>query len=42
MTIAGNLAQMYRAIAAVGRDVLVRGSRATGSILVERMTVAGN
>ncbi|MBX3716881.1 MAG: metalloprotease PmbA [Burkholderiales bacterium] len=42
VTIAGNLAQMYRAIAAVGRDVLVRGSRATGSILVERMTVAGH
>lgn len=42
VTIAGNLAQMYRAVAAVGRDVLVRGSRATGSILVERMTVAGH
>lgn len=42
VTVAGNLAQMYRAIAAVGRDVLVRGSRATGSILVERMTVAGH
>ncbi|MCM2326280.1 MAG: metalloprotease PmbA [Lysobacter sp.] len=42
VTIAGNLPAMYRGIAAVGRDVLVRGSRSTGSILVERMTVAGN
>lgn len=42
VTIAGNLPEMFRAIAAVGRDVLVRGSRATGSLLVERMTVAGH
>ena len=33
---------MYRGIVAIGRDVLVRGSRSTGSILVERMTVAGH
>ncbi len=42
VTIAGNLPAMYLGIVAVGRDVLVRGSRSTGSILVERMTVAGN
>ena len=42
VTIAGNLREMYQGIAAVGRDVLVRGSRSTGSILVGRMTVAGN
>jgi PmbA protein len=42
VTIAGNLREMYRGIVAVGRDVLVRGSRSTGSILVERMTVAGD
>lgn len=42
VTIAGNLAEMYRAIVGVGRDVLRRGSRWTGSILVERMTVAGH
>jgi PmbA protein len=42
VTIAGNLLEMYRGIAAVGRDVLVRGARSTGSILVERMTVAGS
>ena len=42
VTIAGNLRDMYRGISAVGRDVLVRGSRSTGSILVDRMTVAGD
>jgi PmbA protein len=42
VTIAGNLKDMFRGIVAVGRDVLVRGSRSTGSILVDRMTVAGN
>jgi PmbA protein len=41
VTIAGNLLDMYRAISAVGRDVLVRGSKQSGSILVERMTIAG-
>lgn len=42
ITIAGNLKDMLRGIAAVGNDVLVRGSKQVGSILVERMTVAGN
>jgi PmbA protein len=42
VTIAGNLLDMYRGIVAVGRDVLVRGSKQTGSILVERMTIAGD
>lgn len=41
ITIAGNLKDMYRHIAAVGNDVLVQGSRQCGSILVENMTVAG-
>ncbi len=41
VTIAGNLAQMYRNIAAIGSDVLVRGSRSCGSIVVDGMTVAG-
>ncbi|MFA6920537.1 MAG: metalloprotease PmbA [Gallionella sp.] len=41
VTIAGNLKEMYRNIAAVGSDVLVQGSRLCGSILVEGMTVAG-
>jgi PmbA protein len=41
VTIAGNLRDMYRGIVAVGSDVLSRGGRSTGSILVDRMTVAG-
>ena len=42
VTIAGNLLDMYKGIAAVGRDVLVRGSKHTGSVLIERMTIAGD
>jgi PmbA protein len=42
VTIAGNLLDMYKGIVAVGRDVLVRGSKHTGSILVDRMTIAGD
>jgi PmbA protein len=41
ITIAGNLKDMYRNIIAVGNDVLVQGSKQSGSILVEGMTVAG-
>ena len=41
ITIAGNLKEMYRAIVAAGTDVVRRGSRQCGSILIERMTVAG-
>ncbi|TAK52741.1 MAG: metalloprotease PmbA [Betaproteobacteria bacterium] len=42
ITIAGNLRDMYRGIAAVGSDVVVRGSRQCGSILLEQMTIAGD
>lgn len=42
VTIAGNLRDMFRNIAAVGNDVLVRGSKHVGSILVEHMKVAGS
>ncbi|MBU0621405.1 MAG: metalloprotease PmbA [Gammaproteobacteria bacterium] len=42
ITIAGNLKDMFRHIAAVGDDVLVQGSRQCGSILIEKMTVAGH
>ena len=42
VTVAGNLKDMYRGIAAVGSDVLVRGSYRCGSILVDNMTIAGN
>jgi PmbA protein len=41
ITIAGNLKDMYQGILAVGDDVLVRGSRQCGSILIDRMTLAG-
>jgi len=41
ITIAGNLADMYRNIVAVGADVDRRSSILTGSILLERMMVAG-
>jgi PmbA protein len=42
ITIAGNLLDMFKGIEEVGRDVLVRGSKQNGSILVERMTIAGD
>ncbi len=42
ITIAGNLRDMFRAIVAVGGDALTRGSRTSGSILIEKMTLAGN
>ena len=41
ITIAGNLREMFMQIVAIGNDVLVQGSKQTGSILIERMTVAG-
>ncbi len=41
ITIAGNLKAMLAGIVAVGNDVLVRGSKQSGSILINRMTVAG-
>jgi PmbA protein len=42
ITIAGNLRQIFGAIAAVGADTLVRGNKKTGSILIEQMTVGGS
>ncbi len=41
ITIAGNLKEMFKGIVAVGNDVLVQGSRQCGSVLIERMAVAG-
>jgi PmbA protein len=41
ITIAGNLKDMFRSIAAVGADEIVRGTKRTGSVLVEQMSVAG-
>lgn len=42
ITIAGNLRAMFHGIVAIGNDVDRRGSRHTGSILIDRMTVAGS
>ncbi len=42
ITIAGNLAEMFRSIVAIGDDTLPRSARQCGSILIERMTIAGN
>ena len=42
ITIAGNLADMFAGIREVGADVDTRGAIRTGSLLVERMTIAGN
>jgi PmbA protein len=42
ITIAGNLREMLRGIAAIGNDIEVRGSKQVGSVLIERMTNAGN
>ena len=41
ITIAGNLKAMLAGIVAVGNDVQIRGTKQTGSILLDRMTVAG-
>jgi PmbA protein len=41
ITIAGNLKDMFQGIQAVGSDVDLRGSIRTGSILLERMMIAG-
>ena len=42
ITVAGNLKNMFRGIAAVGSDEVVRGAYRCGSILVDNMTIAGN
>jgi PmbA protein len=42
ITIAGNLKEMFRDIVAIGNDVLRRGSRQCGSVLIEKMTIAGD
>ena len=41
ITIAGNLRSMFKGMVAVGSDVLVRSGRASGSILIDNMTIAG-
>ncbi len=41
VTVAGNLRELYRRIAAIGDDQDLRGGIRCGSILVEEMTIAG-
>ena len=41
ITIAGNLRDMFKGMVAVGADVLTRSGRESGSILIDRMTIAG-
>lgn len=42
ITIAGNLKEMFRGIEAVGADVYNYGAKTVGSILINRMKVAGS
>ena len=41
VTIAGNLKDLYQRIAAIGNDQDLRSSLLVGSLLVEKMTIAG-
>jgi PmbA protein len=41
ITIAGNLRDMFKAIVAVGADAYTMGSKTIGSVLIERMKIAG-
>ncbi|MDE1948615.1 MAG: metalloprotease PmbA [Burkholderiales bacterium] len=42
ITIASNMREMFKSIVAVGADVYQQGSKAIGSVLVERMKLAGS
>ena len=42
ITIAGNLRQMFKGIAAIGADVYTQGSKSVGSVLIDRMKLAGS
>jgi PmbA protein len=41
ITIAGNLKDMFKQIQAVANDQITRGSKTSGSVLIEQMAVAG-
>lgn len=41
-TIAGNLKDMYAGLVAIGNDIDLRGTIRTGSILLDKITIAGN
>jgi len=42
ITVAGNLAQMFMSIEAIGRDVDLRGNIRSGSVLLPQMTIGGS
>ena len=42
ITIAGNMREMFQQIVGIGNDVLDRGNKQTGSILIEKMVIAGS
>ena len=42
ITIAGNLRTMLQGIAAVGSDAYTMGSKTVGSVLIDRMKIAGS
>ena len=42
VTIAGNLREMLQGIVAVGADAYTQGGKTTGSVLIERMKLAGS
>ena len=42
VTIAGNLREMFKGIAAVGADTYNMGAKTIGSVLIERMKIAGS
>lgn len=41
ITIAGNMKEMFKGIIAIGNDELALGSKQVGSILIDRMSIAG-
>jgi PmbA protein len=41
ITIAGNMKDMFKGIVATGSDLITRGSMTSGSVLIDRMTIAG-
>ena len=42
ITIAGNLREMFQQIVAVGADAYTTGNKTIGSVLIERMKIAGD
>ncbi len=42
ITIAGNLRDMFRGIVAIGADEITRGTKRSGSVLIDEMAVAGS